>query len=97
MRLFAATMVGSLLFAASFALLAAADEALDATAIAGGTGLVLSGALLGLTLLARRWRSAAGYVETVVTANAFYEDVASAFETDFTPAEDAPARPAAAG
>jgi hypothetical protein len=78
MRLRTATIVGSLLLAASFALLWAADEAVDATAVAGGTGIVIAGALLGLTFLAGRWRAAeGGYVQTVVDQTGFYEELAA--------------------
>lgn len=81
MRLFAATIAGLLLFAASFGLLAWANEATDAAAVAGGTGMVLSGALLGLTGLAWRWRTARVYVATsIATDPAFYDELASAFD-----------------
>ena len=68
----------TLLFAASFALLWAANEADDAWAVIGGTGIVIAGALLGLTFLASRWRTAqGGYVTTVVDDTAFYEELAA--------------------
>lgn len=81
MKLRTATIAGMLLFAASFAMLWAADEAVDATAVAGGTGIVIAGALLGLTFLAWRWRAAeGGFVRTVVDQSGFYEELA-AFDT----------------
>ncbi len=81
MRLRTATIAGTLLLAASFVLLWAADEAVDPAAVAGGTGIVIAGALLGLTFLAWRWRVAeVGYVRTVVDTAGFYEELA-AFDT----------------
>ena len=79
MRLRTATLAGLLLFAASFGLLAWANEPTDAPAIAGGTGIVIAGALLGLTFLAARWRDAdgGGYVSTVVDQAGFYEELAA--------------------
>jgi hypothetical protein len=60
-----ATLVGVGLFVVSTVLLGVADEALDVAAVAGGIGVVMSGALLGLTILVARWRGAtAGYVAT---------------------------------
>lgn len=86
MKLRTATVAGLLLFAASFALLWAANEADDAWAVMGGTGLVIAGALLGLTFLAARWRAAhGGYVATVVDDPAFYEELAA---FDVTAADD---------
>ena len=78
MKLRTATFAGSLLLAASFVLLWAADEAVDAAAVAGGTGIVIAGALLGLTFLAWRWQAAhGGYVRTVVDTTGFYEELAA--------------------
>lgn len=78
MKLRTATIAGSLLLAASFVLLWGADEAVDATAVAGGTGMVIAGALLGLTFLAWRWQAAqGGYVQTVVDTTGFYEELAA--------------------
>lgn len=78
MKLRTATIAGSLLSAASFALLRAADEPVDAAAVAGGTGIVIAGALLGLTFLAWRWRAAhGGYVQTVMDTTGFYEELAA--------------------
>src|SRR5690606_17465014 len=78
MKLRTATIAGVLLFAASFVLLWAADEAVDAAAVAGGTGIVIAGALLGLTFLAWRWRVAeGGYVQTVIDQTGFYEELAA--------------------
>ena len=57
MQLRAAALVGLVLLSGSTALLWSADDALDGAAIAGATGLVLAGALLGLTMLAWRWRN----------------------------------------
>ena len=86
MKLRTATIAGSLLLAASFVLLWAADEAVDAAAVMGGTGIVVAGALLGLTFLAWRWQAAqGGYVKTVVDSAGFYEELA-AFEV--TAADD---------
>ncbi|MCW2920217.1 MAG: hypothetical protein JWL76_91 [Thermoleophilia bacterium] len=81
MKLRTATIAGFVLLAGSFAMLWAADEAVDAAAVAGGTGIVIAGALLGLTFLAWRWQSAqGGYVQTVVDTTGFYEELA-AFDT----------------
>ena len=80
MRLLAATTAGALLFAASFGLLVWADEAMDAAAVAGGTGLVLSGALLGLTFLAWRWRGARSYTPAYVSDPSLYDEIASAMD-----------------
>ncbi len=67
MNLRAAALAGVLLAIFGMLLLWAADEATDATAVAGGILLVVSGSLLGLTVLARRWdRARSGYVRTVV-------------------------------
>ena len=92
MRLRTATLAGLLLFAASFALLWAADEAVDAAAIAGGTGIVIAGALLGLTFLARRWQLERGaYVSTVVDSAGFYEELAAFEPGDAVGLDDAAA------
>lgn len=62
-----ALLVSFGLFTVSLAALFIADEALDVSAIAGGIGIVISGALLGLVLLVARWRrTAAAYVTTRV-------------------------------
>lgn len=87
-----AVVAGMLLFAGSTGLLAMADEALDVTAIAGGIGLVMSGALLGLTMLVARWRlMSPAYVATQMPAD---DAVAAAFDdpaVDQTPLDDAAA------
>lgn len=71
----AALAAGLLLCALSAALLWAADEAVDAAAIAGAVGLVLAGALLGLSLLSWRWSArGASYVD--VEMGVRREDVA---------------------
>jgi hypothetical protein len=63
----AATGASLVLVAVSFGLAWAADEPTDVAAIAGATGLVIAGSLLGLTLLAWRWnRSRRAYVRTLV-------------------------------
>jgi hypothetical protein len=80
MRLFAATLAGTLLFGASFGMLAWANEPTDAAAVAGGTGIVIAGALLGLTFLAWRWRGSVAYVASPVSDPAFYDELASAFD-----------------
>ena len=80
MRLFAATLAGLLLLGASFGMLAWANEPTEVVAIAGGTGLVIAGALLGLTFLAWRWRGSAAYVSTAVSDPAFYDELAAAFD-----------------
>jgi hypothetical protein len=81
MRIFAATCSGALLFAASFALLVYANEPTDGTAVAGGTGIVLSGALFGLTFLAWRWRDAPrAYSTTIVDDPGFYDELAATFD-----------------
>jgi hypothetical protein len=94
MRLLAATIAGALLFAASFGLLEWADEPTDATAIAGGTGVVLAGALLGLTFLAWRWRSSRAYVNTAISDPAFYDELAAAFDQSTEGYGDEPMRAA---
>lgn len=67
MKLHAAIIAATLLSVGSCLLLWWADEASDAAAIAAGTGLVVGGALFGLTLLAWRWRrGGASYVDTGV-------------------------------
>jgi hypothetical protein len=86
MRLRTATIAGLVLLAGSFGLLAWANEPTDVPAIAGGTGMVIAGALLGLTFLAARWRAEqGGYVATVVDDVGFYEELAA---FDATPADD---------
>ena len=81
MRIFAATCSAALLFALSFALLVYANEPTDGTAIAGGTGVVLSGALFGLTFLAWRWRDAPrAYSQTAMDDHGFYEELAATFD-----------------
>ncbi len=88
MKLVTATIAGLALLAASFGLLWAADEAKDAAAIAGGTGLIIGGALLGLTFLSWWWRSAqVAYVSTSVDSAGFYEELA-AFDAGDEPAYD---------
>jgi len=83
MKLFAATVGGSLLFAVSVGLLAIADEALDASAIAGGVGVVIAGALLGLTFLAARWRvGAVSYTTTAMGSGSVYDEIVAAFDAD---------------
>lgn len=64
----AAVTASLLLGLVSFALLWAANEATDRTAIAGGIGLVVAGALLGLSILALRWdrERVRRYVQTSV-------------------------------
>jgi hypothetical protein len=91
MRNIAAIGAGTLLFAASLGLLAIADEATDAAAIAGGTGLVVGGALLGLTLLAWRWRDAPrSYASTVIDPAGFYDDLAATFDQTTETYDDTP-------
>jgi protein-S-isoprenylcysteine O-methyltransferase Ste14 len=81
MRILAATIAGTALLAVSFVLLLVANEPTDAAAIAGGTGVVVAGALFGLTLLAWRWRAAPrAYVTTSVDTAGFYDDLASALD-----------------
>lgn len=82
MKLLAATLSGCALFAGSCLLLWAADEGMDLLAVAGGTGVVISGALLGLTFLAWRWRGDVAYVRTTVDQSDFYEELASTFDAD---------------
>lgn len=88
-----ATLVGVGLFGVSTALLGVADEALDITAVAGGIGVVMSGALLGLTILVAMWRGdgASGYVTTTMRRD---EDVIAEVFDD--PAVELPADDAAA-
>jgi hypothetical protein len=82
MRILAAIVAGAALFAASFVLLLVANEPTDAAAIAGATGLVVAGALLGLTLLAWRWRAQPrAYVASAVDTASFYEEVAAALDS----------------
>lgn len=81
MRLVAATLVALCSTLLSIGLLVAADEATDLAAVAGGTGLVLGGALLGLTALAWRWRgSSAAYTTTVIDRAGFYEELGAALD-----------------
>lgn len=75
MKLARATTVGTLLLAGCIGLLHAADEATDAAAIAGGTGLIIAGALLGLTFLAWRWRAGFAYSTPVLAADMDNSDV----------------------
>lgn len=94
MRLLAATIAGALLFGASFALLVWANEPTDATAVAGGTGVVLAGALLGLTFLAWRWRGSRAFVSTAISDPSFYDDLATAFDETTEGYGDEPMRAA---
>lgn len=67
MNLRAAISASTVLVVLSLGLLWAAREPTDATAIAGATGLVVAGSLMGLTLLAWRWsRTQREYVRTAV-------------------------------
>lgn len=89
-----ATLVGVGLFAVSTGLLGLADEALDVTAIAGGIGVVMSGALLGLTILVSRWRvESTSYVTTTMVDETRGTVIAEAFDD---PAGDLPLDDAAA-
>lgn len=97
MNLSAATIASLLLCAASGCLLWWADEPTDAAAVAAGTGMVVAGALLGLTLLAWRWRrGGAPYVATAVGVPV-QVDAAMAFDptTEVYASEDAAPRAAA--
>ncbi len=82
MKLLTATLAGCVLFVVSCLLLWAADEAMELAAIAGGTGVVISGALLGLTFLAWRWRGDVAYSRTVVDQSGFYDELESTFDED---------------
>lgn len=96
MRLLAATLAAALIVGLSSSLLWWADEARDAAAVAGATGLVLAGALLGLTLFAWRWRSGTrAYADTRVDTAGFYEELASAFDETTEGYDDSPAMRAA--
>lgn len=81
MKIGTATLVGLLLIGGSLGLLFVADSPLDIAAIAGGIGVVISGALLGLTVLAARWRAGlARYTTTTmdsVTSAELYADLAA--------------------
>ncbi|MCW2925926.1 MAG: hypothetical protein JWM98_3330 [Thermoleophilia bacterium] len=67
MKLGRATTTGTLLLAGSLGLLSMDGPPTDAASIAGGTGTVVASALLGLTLLAWRWRARSGYTSYVRT------------------------------
>lgn len=81
MKIGTATVVGTLLLGASILLLWVADSPLDVAAIAGGIGVVIAGALIGLTVLAAHWRSGlASYTRTSMDEDsraALYADIAA--------------------
>ena len=52
------------IFATAILLLQVADEATDIAAIAAGTGIIVAGSLLGMSLLVWRWRRGTGYMAT---------------------------------
>jgi len=90
-RLRSAFAAALALFAAAVVLLRLADDATDIAAIAAGTGIVVSGALLGLSVLVWRWRIGTDYVESDVIGAARREASAAATDEPRPAADDAAA------
>ncbi|MEO6866832.1 MAG: hypothetical protein ABI200_02305 [Gaiellales bacterium] len=92
MRPLAALTAGLTLMAVSIALLVWARDVTDVAAIIGSTGMLIAGALLGLTFLAWRWRdNATAYSSTIVDVTGLYEELGATVLADEVGRDDASA------